>query len=214
MAGCVGGSTSFSEAPTSTSNTTSPEPTEPTGSTTPAASDAPVTVITLPSPETPVDYGIYRDVIFGGAKMHRGSIEFINWWAVCVGEQGFSVTVIGPEEIHSRYAEHQEAAYRAAFDECDRRSVAEGIVADGVRDFPDPDRLRIYYRAYVEVAYECLQENGEPTNPPPSSDEWVENYPNVWHPHDAGGDIGICSQDPIELLIELGKQDEANQGSG
>jgi len=49
---------------------------------------------------------------------------------------------------------------------------------------PPPETLRLYYRAYVEVAYECLRENGYPTNPPPSVDGWVENYPDVWHPHE------------------------------
>lgn len=172
--------------------------------------DGPVTVVTLPLPATPTDYGIYRDVIFGGAQMVSGSLEFTNWWAVCLGEHGFSVTVIGPAESEVAVGE-QDEAFQDAIMECDRRAVNEGVVAQSpLTGFPGPETLALWYRAYVEVAYECLRDNGFPTNPPPSVDEWVENYPDVWHPHDAGAPNGACTDDVVELLIELGNRDEEN----
>lgn len=197
---------------------TAPSTSQPTPTT--VQPDGPVTVITLPLPATPIDYGIYRDVIFAGAQMVPGSIEFTNWWATCIGEHGFSVTVIEPGHTETSVRPEQRDAHDAAVRECDRRSVAEGIVAHGISGMAAPDTLRLWYRAYVEVAYECLRENGYPTNPPPSVDEWVENYPNVWHPHEViwAGETGrvdtarpaaYCSQDPVELLIDLGKRDEA-----
>jgi hypothetical protein len=46
-------------------------------------------------------------------------------------------------------------------------------------------------------------------------DVWVEGYPDVWYPHDEVGAEaesmeGACSQDIVDLLIELGRRDEAD----
>src|SRR5690606_32329551 len=85
----------------------------------------------------------------------------------------------------------------------------------GISDVPPDDVLALWYRAYVEVAYECLVDHGFPTNPPPSEATWIDNYPNVWTPHDIVGDqpdvIAVCPQDIGLLLIELGRRDSGGR---
>lgn len=173
-------------------------------------------VVTLPVEER--DYGMYHDAIMQGSRTHPGSIEAANWTAACVAESGFSVTVVGPGAIRSSNPSEQQAGFSSAYDACLARAEAEGVFSMGV---PDDETLRVWYRAYFEVAYECLNERGYPTTPPPSVDVWVQDYerqatePNaVWHPHDQIWSIaesleGACSQDPVELLIELGRRDAA-----
>lgn len=165
-------------------------------------------IVTIPRSDEEIDYGPYEEAIFGGAEMYFGSVEYTNWFYTCVAEHGFNVTVVGPAQAEVHVGE-QEEAYERAKRECDQRALDEGLTSYSMYGgFPDELTLRLWYRAYVEIAAECLQDAGYSVDPPPSEDSWVENYPNVWHPH--GRRTGeVCTDDPIELLIELGQRDEA-----
>ena len=160
---------------------------------------------TIPEPE--IDYGPYEDQILGGAEMVPGTAEYTNWFYSCIAEHGFDVEILAPARAQVDIGEQQEA-YDRAVRECDQTAVERGIIAYSMFDIPDEETLRLWYRGYVEVAMPCLREAGYEVKPPPSEDTWVENYPEVWHPHD-GRIVEECTQDPIEMLIELGKRDEA-----
>lgn len=168
------------------------------------------TAITLPPPDSPTDYGIYGDAVLFGGRVARGSVEFSNFLATCYAEYGISVRVIGPGELELAAGGQGEALQRATV-ECDERAKDSGLIGLGISDVPPDDVLALWYRAYVEVAYECLVDHGFPTNPPPSEATWIDNYPNVWTPHDIVGDqpdvIAVCPQDIGLLLIELGRRD-------
>ena len=156
---------------------------------------------------------------FGGDRVEAprgGSIEYANFRATCFAQEfGIPLTVTGPGSTRYDGPPLPAGLFEEAFEECERRAVESGLIGYTSTDLPDEERLRLWYRAYVEVAYECLNEAGHPTTPPPSMDVWVEGYPDVWYPHDEVGAEaesmeGACSQDIVDLLIELGRRDEAD----
>lgn len=176
-------------------------------------SGAPVTT----RPVVERDYGMYRDAIFRGGEMLAGSVEFAEYLVGCMAGLGYAATVVGPGAVRLDTSPDQSAAsLHGAYDECMQDAKDGGLIATG---FPDEETIRLYYRAYVEVAYECLNEQGYPTNPPPSEDVWVQDFPSVqyepwrvWFPHELVWHLaesleGACSQDMVELLIELGRRD-------
>jgi hypothetical protein len=172
-----------------------------------------VTTVTMPVPPPP-DYGIYEDAILAGGQTHRGSIGYANFLASCFAEFGIPARVLGPGHLEVHATEEQSSIANRAHLECEQRAVDDGLIADAMY-FPS-ERLELWYRAYVEVAYECLVANGFPTTAPPSMDVWVEEYPDTWHPHGSrlpDEAFEACPQDPVLLLIELGERDEADSGS-
>ena len=168
------------------------------------------TAVTLPAPPPP-DYGLYEDAILAGARTHPRTIEYANWKAACYAEFGIPARVVGPGHLELPYPPEQEAAANEAHLVCEQRAVDEGVIADPM--YHPPERLRLWYRAYVEVAYECLVENGFPVDPPPSMEVWVEEFPDTWDPFAIVGDqadaVEKCPPEIDVLLIELGKRDDA-----
>jgi len=197
--------------------------TEPVGSTTTFESpdslattpieETEVTAVTMPVPP-PVDYGVYEDAMLAGGRTHAGTIEYANYLAMCYAEFGVPARVVGPGHLEVYSTAEQSSVANQAHLECEQRAVDDGLIADPMY-FP-PERLRLWYRAYVEVAYECLVAHGYPTTPPPSMDAWVEEYPDTWHPHGSrlpDEAFEVCPQELDLLLIELGERDEAKSGS-
>jgi hypothetical protein len=215
VAGCSGGSPMETSEPTPTTRTdalmttvttTGPLPSTPSGETE-------VTAVTMPVPPRK-DYGMYEDAIVAGGRTHRGSIEYANFLASCYAEFGIPARVLGPGHLEVHATEEQSSIANQTHLECEQRAVNDGLIADPMY-FPS-ERLELWYRAYVEVAYECLVTNGFPTTAPPSMDVWVEEYPDTWHPHGSrlpDEAFEACPQDPVLLLIELGERDEADSGS-
>lgn len=185
------------------------------GTTGPVASED-ATALTLSSPPSTVDYGIYSDEVLLGGQVVRNSIEYANFVASCYAEYGISATVVGPGELEVAGGGQTEARNRATV-ECDQRAVESGLIGLGISDNPPPDVLEVWYRGFTEIAYPCLRENGFPTSEPPSMSVWVEAYPNVWTPHSVVGStlppeeleevLEVCPQDIGLLLIELGQRD-------
>jgi len=193
-------------APTATVESTGSLPSTPT-------EETEVTTVTMPVPPRP-DYGIHEDAILAGGRTHPGTIEYANWKAECYAEFGIPARVLGPGSLELPYAPEQESLANKAHMECEQRAIDQGIIADPM--FHPPERLRLWYRALVEVAYECLVANGFPTTPPPSMDVWVEAFPNTWVPHGSrlpDEAFEVCPQEIDLLLIELGERDEADSGS-
>lgn len=224
---CSGPGSATSTEPSSTSQQsletlapsvvpTEPEMTPPGSSTFPepgSADDAtPAVAVTLPTEE--VDYGIYEAAITMGGSTHRGSIEHANFLATCYAEYGLAAEVVGPGEILVTAGVDQVEAQNRAHMECDQRARDAGLIALSVTDIPEPGILELWYRAYVEVAYECLAANGHTPAAPPSVDSWVQNYPNTWFPHqDVPPEselFELCTQDIVMLLVELGERDQAS----
>lgn len=167
--------------------------------------------VTLPTAE--IDYGIYESAITMGGSTHRGSIEHANFMAICYAEFGLAAEVVGPGEILVSGGADQLEAQNQAQMECDQQARDAGLLALSVTDIPDSGVLELWYRAYVEVAYECLLANGHTPAAPPSVDTWVQNYPNTWFPHQEVPPESelyeLCTQDIVLLMIELGERDQA-----
>jgi hypothetical protein len=218
LVGCFGDELADVESPPKSVETTEPvAPVTTVGSTGPppttSSGETEVTAVTMPVPPPP-DYGIYEDAILAGAQTHARTIEYANFKAECYAEFGIAARVLGPGHLELPYAPEQESLANEAHVECEQRAIDQGLIPDPMQ-FP-PERLRLWYRAYVEVAYECLVANGYPTSPPPSMDVWVEEYPDTWLPHGSrlpDEAFEVCPQELDLLLIELGKRDEAKSGS-
>lgn len=102
----------------------------------------------------------------------------------CLRDKGFMAHIIEHDDATVMQVDYgtQEEAFRQALGACEAEALDAGLAFP--RREPTAEELHELYHLY-RWTYECLLENGYPTEQPPSEAEWVESGGRSWHPYSA-----------------------------
>lgn len=155
------------------------------------------------SPPTEFSADQVEDVFAGyafppGGPFPIGSIEFMEWLAVCENSFGFEFEVVA-EPGQDPYLYGPVPASRDALHSQVRAGCREFVIERGLV-FPIEHTAefgRRVYSGYLAV-YDCMLANDFPVNDPPSEETFVSTWMSGgrgWHPYDAtpfGGSLSVA----------------------
>lgn len=145
-------------------------------------------VITLaPQPDSPLHLPReVLDLFAAHAPVLWATEEHFDLVVQCMNEMGWAHSIT-PERVDGvntilLNAPEQTEAAGEALHLCNLEPVDLGYV---VMPTASDDDVAVLYRAWTEVTVPCMQENGFPTDPPPSAESFIEAGGSNWHPHQA-----------------------------
>lgn len=174
----------------------------PAPSTTNQVTSSSVADADAPSPATEFSAEQVEDVFDGyafppGGPFPIGSIEYMEWLAVCENSFGFEFEVVAEPgqdpHLYGPVPSSRDALHSQVRAGCSEFVIERGLVLpiEYTAEFG-----RRVYSGYLAV-YDCMVANDFPVNDPPSEETFVSTWMSGgrgWHPYDAtpfGGSLSV-----------------------